>query len=335
MPDLNFDNKKVRSEMIKVGQYWLKKGLDGFRLDAAKHIYEDFSNGDIYKQKATKKNVAWWQEFRAGLKKVNKNVYLVGEVWDSAGVVGQFLDKALDSGFNFDLANNIVGSVNDQADRGIGFYLSNLSSFFKTKSNGAFIDAPFLRNHDQTRVMSELGGDKNKAKMAASMLLTVPGNPFIYYGEEIGMEGVKPIDENVRTPFIWAKGSPTGQTTAMEGYSDQASGVNVATQSSNSASLLAHYKKMIKLRNSDFTLSDGTISEYYVSDEAIATWVRSANKVNTLVLHNLSGKTKTIKINTSDNTLKFKKISFSSNKGAKYASNKVTIPAYTTVIMKK
>ncbi len=62
--------------------------------------------------------------------------------------------------------------------------------------------ATFLTNHDQNRVMSQLGGDVNKAKLAAFLLLTSPGTPFIYYGEEIGMQGKKP-DENIRLPMQW------------------------------------------------------------------------------------------------------------------------------------
>lgn len=76
MPDLNFDNPKVRKEITATGQFWLKQGVDGFRLDAAKHIYEDLQTDKS--QATTDKNVAWWQEFRSGLKEVKPDAYLVG-----------------------------------------------------------------------------------------------------------------------------------------------------------------------------------------------------------------------------------------------------------------
>ncbi|MBK8291612.1 MAG: hypothetical protein IPK96_12450, partial [Flammeovirgaceae bacterium] len=73
---------------------------------------------------------------------------------------------------------------------------------FYTSSTKDYIDATFLKNHDQNRIMSELGNDLSKAKVAAGILLTLPGTPYIYYGEEIGMQGLKP-DEYIREPFIW------------------------------------------------------------------------------------------------------------------------------------
>ena len=62
--------------------------------------------------------------------------------------------------------------------------------------------ATFLTNHDQNRVMSELMGNQDQAKIAATLLLTSPGVPFLYYGEELGMSGVKP-DEDIRRPMQW------------------------------------------------------------------------------------------------------------------------------------
>jgi glycosidase len=171
MPDWNYNNPAVRSEMVKVGQYWLDPkvaGVDGYRLDAAKHIFDDFTDQNM--TKANARGVAWWQEFRAGINKVNKKAYLVGEIWDSASVIGPYLNNALNSAFNFDTAKNLVDSVKGGTDGGIGFILSRVSDYYARQSNGSFIDAPMLTNHDQTRVMSELEGNVNKAKVAASML---------------------------------------------------------------------------------------------------------------------------------------------------------------------
>ena len=64
--------------------------------------------------------------------------------------------------------------------------------------------APFLRNHDQTRTLTALGGDIARARLAAMILLTLPGLPFVYYGEELGMTGNKP-DERLRTPMHWRR----------------------------------------------------------------------------------------------------------------------------------
>ena len=71
--------------------------------------------------------------------------------------------------------------------------------------------SPFLRNHDQTRTLTELKGDVAKSRIAATLLLTLPGLPFVYYGEEIGMTGNKP-DERLRTPMHWSRESGIGFT---------------------------------------------------------------------------------------------------------------------------
>ncbi|MGV2788265.1 alpha-amylase, partial [Clostridium perfringens] len=73
MPDLSFDNPKVREEMKDIGKFWLELGVDGFRIDAAKHIYEDLMSDKS--EATTAKNTAWWQEFRASMNEVNPDAY--------------------------------------------------------------------------------------------------------------------------------------------------------------------------------------------------------------------------------------------------------------------
>ena len=75
MPDLNFDSKELRIKLLAIAKYWLiDMGVDGFRLDAAQHIYGE---------KKVKKNVAWWQYFRQELNKIKPTTYLVGEVMNT------------------------------------------------------------------------------------------------------------------------------------------------------------------------------------------------------------------------------------------------------------
>lgn len=79
MPDLNPDNPEVLEEMLNIARFWLDKGVDGFRLDAAKHLYENFPH-EAGNPAVADKNTAWWRAFRAGLDAVKPDVYLVGEV---------------------------------------------------------------------------------------------------------------------------------------------------------------------------------------------------------------------------------------------------------------
>jgi alpha-amylase len=191
-----------------------------------------------------------------------------------------------------------------------------------------------MLHHDQTRVMSAFENDTRKAKLAASILMTLPGNPFIYYGEEIGMRGAKALgDEALRTPMKWTKKKAKGQTVVYEASFKQPKSTNVETESKSKDSLLSHYKKVIGWRNKNIALSDGTISPYAVDDSSVLAWTRDYKSKHALVLHNLGSQKVVVEINQSG-SVKFKKIIEFSKKGSKLKGNKVTIPAYGSIILK-
>lgn len=333
MPDLNFDNPEVRKEMIETGKFWLEQGLDGFRLDAAKHIYEDLQTDKS--QETTNKNVAWWQEFRSGLNETKPDVYLVGEVWDpSAALISSYLDGALDSGFNFSLAETILSSVKNEKDANIPFTLERTYKLYSEKSSGTFVDATFLTNHDQNRVMTQLEGDVPHAKMAASLLLTLPGNPFIYYGEEIGMFGAKP-DELIREPMRWTQDDSEGQTTweAAENNAGK-KGLSVSEQTGNSDSLLSHYRKLIRMRNGIPALKDGAIQEYATDQPGITAYVRVTEDQAVLVAHNLTGSELTFTLDPGQADGKnFTQVLAETGEGTGLSGNTLTLPAYSTAIL--
>ncbi|AHV98962.1 alpha-amylase family glycosyl hydrolase [Paenibacillus sabinae] len=327
MPDLNFDNPKVREEMINVGKHWLNQGVDGFRLDAAMHIYS--------KPDEVSKNVAWWDEFKRGLAEVKPDVYLVGEVWDRPNNIAPYY-KALDSSFDFDLSSKILDAVQSGSDNGLAGFASNTLDLYSKYADNP-IDAPFLTNHDQERTMSLLNGDVNKAKTAASILLTLPGNPFIYYGEEIGMLGEKP-DENIREPFRWYPGSGEGQTD-WEPSRDNTGpdAVSVESQEKDKDSLLSHYKELIRFRHESPALMKGDIQEMTTGDSRIMGYTRTFEDDSVLVLHNLSADTVTIQI--SNEEWQGRKLEFSTSNEVKIKKAgdqlNITIPAYTTCGLKK
>lgn len=334
MPDLNFENPAVRKEMIKVGQYWLKKGVDGFRLDAAKHIYGDFKT-TVNSKSVQKKNQAWWQEFRAGLNEVNPNAYLVGEVWDTTAIIGPYLDKALNSAFNFDLAAQIIAVASSEKATDIGFTLSRVHEFYAKNSGGAFMDAPFLSNHDQARVMTALEGNVNHARMAAAMLLTLPGNAFIYYGEELGMTGNKP-DEQIREPFPWSGKGDNSVVTTWE-PSNQGD-ISEETEDKDSHSLLNTYRTLLSWRAQEPALRSGTIASYETDNDSVVSYMRSAEGKQLLVLHNVSGKPQTVafpttKAKSNEQPAAFTKLLHATDKSAKLDGSKVLIPAYTSVVL--
>ncbi|MBD1395678.1 alpha-glucosidase C-terminal domain-containing protein [Pontibacter sp. JH31] len=323
MPDLNFDNPKVRQEAYKIGRYWLEEvGVDGFRLDAARHIFTDDRQAD---------NHQFWEEFRAEMQKVKPDVYLVGEVWAEADIVAPYT-KGLPALFNFEMSWKMLEALNKGTGDSLAIHHDRIMAFYKNV-NPDFIDATILSNHDQNRIMSEVNGDMNKAKMGAALLLTLPGSPYIYYGEEIGMKGKKP-DEQIREPFLWdVKAQDECRTSWVKPqYSTEQTVAPVAVQEADKNSLLNHYKNYIRLRNNSPALSLGELEPVNVNNRAISAFVRTHGGESVLVLHNLSGTAVTVPIPAD---LKEHTQVMHQHNEAKLTKGTAQLPAYSSLILKK
>ena len=255
MPDLNYRNPQVTEQMYDVARFWLQEmGADGFRLDAVRHLIEE--DGNFAGTQPTHDWLVAWDDFLDG---VDPQALTVGEVWDDTSVVARYVTgDEVDLTFEFSLAEQLLRSVNtgDPAP-----FANQLADVLRSYPPGQF--APFLTNHDQDRVMSQLGDGPDgvaKAKLAASALLTLPGVPFVYYGEEIGMVGVKP-DEMIRTPMQWDASENAGFTTGTpwEPVNDDYTSVNVAAQQADSDSLLRHYQRLLTVRREHPALSIGAL----------------------------------------------------------------------------
>jgi glycosidase len=250
MPDLNYENPEVTEEMYEAARFWLEDmGVDGFRLDAIKHLIED---GAL--QENTPATHEWLQGFFAFYKDVNPDAFAVGEAWTSTQQVLDYTGDEVDIAFQFDLAKAAVNS----SSVGLGsLFAKEMEAVVDSYPPGQF--ATFLTNHDQNRVMSQLKEDENAAKVASSLLLTSPGVPFIYYGEEIGMMGEKP-DEDIRRPMQWTADGPGAGFTdgrpwrpPFEDFQER----NVAAQNMDPDSLLNHYRSLIRLRGEHSALRGG------------------------------------------------------------------------------
>jgi len=233
MPDLNYNDPAVTAAMEKVTGFWLKNvGVDGFRVDAAKHLIEDGN-----KVENTPATHAWLKGFYTEYKTQNPQAYTVGEVFGAgSSIVKSYTGNQLDQVFNFEMSGGFVNSANGGANSGI---TSAFKFAFQDMPN--FNYATFLTNHDQARAMSVFYGNINKAKLASFLMLTSPGTPFIYYGEEIGMQGQKP-DEDLRLPMQWSNASNAGFTTGApwRAPNKDYTTVNVAAQTDDPNSLLNH-----------------------------------------------------------------------------------------------
>ncbi|HAA14206.1 MAG TPA: alpha-amylase [Cytophagales bacterium] len=289
MPDLNYDHQPLRDSIYTIGKWWLTEvGVDGFRLDAAKHIYQDYRMEDSH---------AFWVEFREEMESAKPDVFLVGEVWDEAEVVAPFL-AGLHAVFNFDLGWSILNLLqNDEElpeDRTRIDQQAFLEKYAEIRKfymgvTPHFVDATFLTNHDQNRIMSELSGDEVRARMAANLLFTLPGSPFIYYGEEIGMKGVKP-DEEIREPMVWgAPGEDPVQSTWREPVHSTHEAVTPANQQYNDkGSLWAHYQMLVQQRKASPALLNGAMVPVDLQVDGLLAYYRQAEDEKVLLVHNLT-----------------------------------------------
>jgi len=279
MPDLNLSNPAVTAEMAKVARFWLEEaGADGFRLDAARHLIEEGST-----QENTVSTHEWLKGFRRVYKGADPEAVVVGEMWTKGPNVAEYLrGDELDLAFDFDLAEAIVKYAGLRtANRLQGALTASYRLY------GGGLSATFLTNHDMNRAMSQLA-DRGKAKVAASVLLTAPGVPFVYYGEEIGMTGEKP-DEMIRTPMQWSAEENAGFSTGTpwEPVNSDYPDVNVVAQSQYTESLLSHYRALIRLRTASPTLQMGSYHPVDCTDAGLLTFLRARGDEAVLVIVNM------------------------------------------------
>jgi alpha-amylase len=282
MPDLNYKDPALTAEMENVVKFWLNDvGIDGFRLDAVNYLVEEGQ-----KQVNTQSTHNWLKGFYLAYKADKPDAFTVGEVFGAgASIAKTYTGNQLDEIFSFEMASGFVnsarGEANSAVDSGIQFSLMDMPE-------GPY--ATFLTNHDQNRVMSVLNGDVNKAKVAASLLLTSPGTPFIYYGEEIGMQGEKP-DEEIRLPMQWSAGPNAGFTTGKpwEATSEDYSQSNVANELSDPNSLLSYYHSLIALRSQHPAIYGPGIKLVTTNNIGVYAALRFSQNEKILVLTNLTG----------------------------------------------
>lgn len=332
-PDLNLDNPAVRNEIVDIAKFWLQEmKVDGFRMDAAKHIFPDERAAD---------NHAFWVWFKTEMEKIKPDVYLVGEVWSDAKDVAPYL-KGLPSLFNFDLGYAITEVAKTGRDSiNLVQKYKAIRDYYRSITKN-YLDATFIKNHDQTRLLSELDGNIEKAKIAAALLLTMPGTPYIYYGEEIGMLGDKLStyedqfgpDAFVREPYVWDVDTADSLQTAWETsrYSTGQTVLPYRVQTADQSSLLNLYRKLIHFRNQTPALTYGDIEPSGMHIEEVVSFRRVYESEEILVLHNISDVEVTLTL--ADGDRKFSRVIF--NTAAEAISSDdgdLTLPAYTTVIL--
>ena len=264
MPDLNFRNPDVKKEMFRLARYWLQEGADGYRLDATRYLVEDGAGPG---QSDTRETHEVLRELSKTVRETRPDAMLIGENTTSIEELAAYFDD-MPSNFNFPLASAIVDGVKRGDATKIVETLRDDARFYPPH----VIDAPFLTNHDQIRVATVLENDPGKLRNAAAILLTLPGMPFIYYGEEVGMQNDPgTADEAKRRPMPWNL---------------------VAAQTDDPQSLLSYYRTWIAVRKHSPALMKGELATLASAPQVLAfTRCRAADCA--LVIHNL-GATATI-----------------------------------------
>ena len=346
-------NSPAYKAIMRGVEKWLSMGVDGFRLDAVKHIYADERGSD---------NKIFWQTFyddvnalykanasaRSGLAgRADQNIFMVGEVLSGDGDCTPFyscLPALFEFQFWWDLRECLNGESIYRAGYGQTFPGSLPYRWNGHRSvRGDAISTPKLANHDEDRTASSLGNYKPKIRLAAAILLTAAGRPFIYQGEELGYWGTKAGgDEYVRTPILW---TPSTSSAASKGVFNKVDwnmlkpSMSVEAQSADETSLLALYRHFGYARNINPALADGwpEADTRGDNDGKLAAWYLHQNggdKV-VLVLHNLSSyEQKTVRwpgenVSNSNILVCNGRVSVS---GSTASGATVTLPPYSSVV---
>ena len=305
MPELNYGvignlrQNKPYQHIIASAKGWLDKGVDGFRLDAAKHVYGIWS--------IDSRDYTFWSNFHADLNAYyktkpqynGKDLYLVAEIFDGTGVVRGFAQNTPLSCFNFDFWWNTRDMFNAGTGRNIASTLKNFQTQLKS-AKSSYIDAVKLTNHDENRAGEELGGNINRMRMAGAVLMTVSGRPVVYYGEELGYTGKKESgDVYIRQPMKWSNTEYPKYTGAILPSFDKLN--SVADLDKKEHSILNTYRVLGQLRNIYPAMTElGTMTPCYASTSypaALSAFYREYNGQKLLVMHNIAGQPIEVKIN--------------------------------------
>ncbi len=283
MPDLNYTNPAVKDSMFAISDFWINEiGVDGFRQDAVLYIVEEGQE-----LKNTDGTFQFWQDFNINLKAANTDAFAVGEAWEPTDIALQYMtNDRLDYVFEFDLAQSILTAVNNEKAAPIVSQMQKVYDAYPFLQYGTF-----LTNHDQDRVMNVLGQDIEKAKVAASVYLTLPGIPYLYYGEEVGMLGQKP-DPDIRLPMQWSDEAHAGFSSSQPWREPNANytNFNVEVMRNNENSLFNHYKKLIHVRNNHKKLAIAEYEAALTDKDGLFAFLRETEDGSSpiLVLINLS-----------------------------------------------
>ena len=329
MPDLNLGNEVVREEIKNIVQFWLDKGVDGFRLDAVTSYVT--ANPDA--------NIEFLKYLTDTCKSIKPDCYLVGEAWTDRLSIANLYASGIDSLFDFPFSNaeGVIRSTLNGSYKASDFVEAmKLAEQAYGEVNPNYVDAPFYTNHDMGRSAGYYAQDDGPVtKMAYALSLFMPGNSFVYYGEEIGMKGAGK-DENKRAPMYWtADASAPGMCTGPEGMDDvQMKFPPLDEQMSDDLSLWRWFTEVIRVRKAFPAIARGrTETAEGVCDESVAAFFRrSADDGDVLVVMNLRDQAATKDLSALGN-LQLAAVLNTSEESISYDNGSLNLPAYSIAVL--
>ena len=289
MPDLNLTTGEVRQELKDVIDFWIDRGVDGFRLDAVTSYYTDNLQAGI--------------EFTEWLTKTakerNPSAYIVGEAWTDQYSYAQYYRSGIDSLFDFAFAgrDGLISRVVNRAE-GLRSFADDMvqEEEMYASMNLYYVNAPFYTNHDMDRGAEYYvggsgaasgneasggsgasGNGKARVKIAEALNLLMTGNAFVYYGEELGMKGAG-RDEARRAPMYWSDdphapgmcAGPPGMGEVRMEYGSW------ETQKEDPASVLNYIREAVRIRESLPVIARGrTVRVPELEEDLFCGFVRS------------------------------------------------------------
>ena len=324
MPELNYDNPKVRDEMLKVAKFWLDLGIDGFRFDAIKYLYYGEDT----------KNIEFWKWYVGELKTYKPDIYTVGECWSGDNETINYFE-ALNC-FNFQLGQSSGQLTSAAKGKNINVYtkyIENYNKKIKEKNADAML-CGFISNHDMDRAAGYLTPSTMQAQIAANLYLLCSGSPFIYYGEEIGMKGSRGssnTDANRRLAMLWGDDDKVKNPVGSSFSASKQTNGTVKEQLENENSLLKQYQRLLSLRIKYPEIARGEYTSLDLGSETIGGFNVKYNDSKIAIIHNTSVDEITIDISNLD----YKELLEYVGVGkAKLEKNQLTIAACTSVILK-
>lgn len=284
MPDFNLENTRVMDYHRDSLRFWLNRGLDGFRFDAVSHLIEK----DAVEWRDQPGSYALVGNIKA-LMDGYRNRYAVCE---STGKPQTWAPHYICGGaFAFDLNGDIVNAA-----RGDPKAIRGVADYYKS---APLTMAAFTVNHDSFtggRLWDQLKGDMAQYRLAAATYLLLPGTPYLYYGEEIGMaEGSGPAgdttaakDARVRPPMSWTADPDKAGFTGGQPFRPLSQNVathNVAAERQDPNSLFAFYQAMLRLRNTLPSIARGSYEAPFTEGQVMG-YQRKLGKEHALVLIN-------------------------------------------------